>query len=90
MSSHHSANYNTFGSKRSAIAYDDPALTFKHCIAFFGYAILIIIMLYMGVKMRDMTDYMAQMVALMQDMETNTLTMCMAVETVGSNYTCAK
>lgn len=90
MSSHYSTHYNTFGSKHSGITNSDPALTFMQCILFIGYAIMLVIMLFMGSKMRDMTDYMAQMVSLMQDMETNTLTMCMAIETVGSNYTCAK
>ena len=86
-----STHYNTFGNKRTNAVYSpDPALTFTQCVVFIGYAVFLVLMMFMAMKMRDMNNYMAEMVQLMQQMDTNTLTMCMAVETVGSNYTCAQ
>lgn len=81
-------HYNTFD-KHSVLKTDDPSTTFTMFLFFLAYAITVGIMLFMSVKMRDMSDHMTEMVNIMKAMETNTRTMCMAIETVGSNYTCA-
>jgi len=81
-------HYNTFNDQ-SILKPKHASTTFTLFVLFLGYALTFSVMLFMAAKMREMSDHMTEMVKIMKSMETNTLTMCMAVETVGSNYTCS-